>query len=120
MTEHNIDLSNKSLMCHNIGTIQCDTDHVKIFYRNDDIVTIVPTEDYKRKYENKNPGETVIFNTDYKIDLKEIAGMMCQEFFVTFHLLPEDKIEEYQTDPEESWFHVLYHFINYEVSGLTQ
>ena len=117
MSEPNVDLSTKNLMCHNIGTIQCDTDPVKLFFKDETILTIFPTEQEAIRYKEKNPGENVSFETDYRVDLKDLIGITCQDFYISFYALPEDEIDSYHTDPEEKWFHALYHFINYEVSG---
>ena len=116
MPEQPPNIAGKRIMCHNEGVIHSDDAPVKIFYRDERIVTVFPNENLASKYSKKSEGDTVI-DSDYKIDLKTIAGLHCEEYKLTFHHIPENKIEEYQNDPAESWIHGLYHFINYVVSG---
>lgn len=104
MSNNTPNLEGKRFMCHNLGTIQCDNAPVKIFFKNEDIVTVFPDKKSAGKYAAKNPGEKVVSDSDYKIDLKEILGMQCEDFRITFHHIPEDKVEEYQEDPAETWY----------------
>lgn len=116
MTEQMPDLTNKKFMCHVKGTIHSEDAPVKIFYRNDDIVTVFPTEKEAKLYKERNPQEKVSSDTDYKIDLTEIRGMICKDYRISFHLLDQDKVDEYQHHSNGEWYHSLYHFINYEIS----